>query len=178
MKIRFTALFAALLMLLCSCGEESGTPAFPAEPDMIVAGVEGDWVELRPGDEEYEKIFSAIVGRVEKSDYFGTLKLIVHDIETGEHVSEELRAKETFVEFIYDEPAPQSFLMAKAGRTYETKEITVQRIFFSLRGKDHDCIFIGKDAEYKSATTLGYLEDDTSLITFVREMLDQAVPVN
>lgn len=176
MNLKFKCIIVLLLavLMLCSCDKEDvGAPYFPAVPDKIVVGVKGEEVELLPGDEAFDEVMSALRERTEKSETFGTLNLAAEDPQTGKHMSYELRESETFVELVYDEAAPQSFRMSQAFGRVAVEEIDAQRLFFSLTGQYHDCIFIGKDAEYESWTTLGSLADDTDLITYVGELVAQ-----
>lgn len=187
MKIKcFTARFAIMLValtaILCSCGknqtsgynESSSAPEFPVAPDKIIIGVKGEEAELTPEDEAFDKIMSKIRERKEKDDGFDALRLAVHDPETGEHKSRGLKKSETFVEFIYDECKPQKFNKAEPYGETSDWEIDVQRIFFSLSGEYHNCFFIGSDADYKTAATLGILADDTSLVVYVRDLVEHA----
>lgn len=186
MKIKcFTARFAiplvALTAILCSCGknqtsgdnEPSSAPEFPVAPDKIIIGVKGEESELTPEDEAFDKIMSKIRERKEKDDRFDAMLLDAYDPYTGEHLSRELKKSETFVEFIYNECRSQKFNKVEPYGEKSDWEIDVQRIFFSLSGEYHDCFFIGSDADYKTATTLGMLADDTSLVVYVRDLVEQ-----
>lgn len=176
MNLKFKCVIVLLLavLMLCACGKEDvGAPYFPAVPDKIVVGVKGEEIELLPGDEAFDEVMSALRERTEKSGTFDTLLLDAEDPQTGKHMSYELRESEIFVELVYDEAAPQSFPMSQAFGRVEVEEIDVQRLFFSLTGDYHECIFVGKDAEYESWATLGSLPDDTDLITYVSDLVAQ-----
>lgn len=172
-RIAAAFVLALLVISLFSCGTKAGAPYFPAVPDKIVVGVKGEEVELLPGDKAFDEVVSALRGREDKAEGFDTLLLLAEDPQTGKHMSYELRESETFVELVYDEVAPQTFHMAQAGGGVANEEIDVQRLFFSLTGEYHECIFIGKDAEYESWATLGSLPDDTDLITCVGDLVMQ-----
>lgn len=149
-----------------------GTPEFPKTPDKIVVGYDGQEKEILSGSDEFDRIVSGIGEREDKSGAFGTLNLLAKGLD-GLHLSYEIRERETFVEFVYTEAAPQGFKMAQAGGESEIKDIDVKKIFFPLSGSYHDIIFIGNDAEYDSYTSLGPLTDNTSLTTYVRELFKE-----
>ena len=175
---RIMCLCVAFVFVFCSCGTKGkDTPKtkseFPVNPDILILGNGGNEVEFMSDDKEYSEIISLIKERTEKSDGFAVASLDAYDFESGEHMSRELRKNETFVEFVYNECKPQSFAMSKAGGGIEVEEFDVRRIFFSLTRDYHDCFFIGEDDDYKNSTTLGPLVDNTTLITYVRDLVAQ-----
>lgn len=171
---RIVLLFTCILLLsFCSCNAsvtESKVPAFPKTPDSMIVGSNGCEFEFLPNSEEFNKIYTYICGRVENSSSFDALRLGAYD-EDGNHMSYEMRKSETFVEFIYNEGSGQVFLMDTEGGGVTNEERTVQKVFFPLSGERHNNFFVANDSEYKKSVTLGILTDDTSLITYVRELV-------
>lgn len=163
-----------MILVLSSCGakeaDNTTTPDFPVDPDKILIGADGYEKEVLPESEEYNKIIALIKERVNKSEELGKMLLDAHDPDSGKHLSCELRESEVFVEFIYNECTPQKFGALRSGDE-KAEEINVHRIFFSLTRTYHDCFFIGKDADYKEAITIGPLADNTELITYVRDLV-------
>lgn len=159
-------------MLFCSCEktDESKTD-FPITPDRIIIGADGVELELLPDSKKFDKVYSGICGRVEESDGFLTASLYAYDPITKKHLSEDVRENEVFVEFVYNESSTQTYSKAEPYGETSTKEITVQKLFFPLSGEYKELFFISKDAEYKEAATPGFLPDDTSLATYVRELV-------
>lgn len=168
---RLLVLFVIVLLFLCSCGEKVGGPYFPAVPDKIVIGISGVESTVVPGDEEFDEIVVRIRDLVEKSGGLDTALLAAADPDSGKHLSYEVREREIFVEFIYNEPAEQSVTMIEANRKTSVKVMNIQRVFFPLSGQYKDCIFIGADAEYKSHTTIGPLVSKESLASYVAGLL-------
>lgn len=159
------------VFVLSSCGAKKPDNKFPAKPDKIIVGSGGAEKEIMPGDKAFDEIVSFVSERANKSEAFGTLRLAVHDSETDKHLSYELRKSETFVELIYDECRGQILNMSQSGGGSADEEVEIKRIFLSLTGQYHDCIFIGKDDEYTGDYTLGFLTDSTELITYVNELV-------
>lgn len=174
MKVKILLFLCIMILILSSCGAKEAdniaTPDFPVDPDKILVGADGYEKEILPESEEYNKIVALINERVNKSEKFGKMLLDAHDPDSEKHLSYELRESEVFVEFIYNESNPQNIGILKSGEE-KPEEINVNRIFFSLTRTYHDCFFIGKDAEYKDAITIGPLADNTELITYVRDLV-------
>ena len=174
MKVKVLICSLIMILILSSCGardaDNTTTPDFPVDPDKILVGADGYEKEISPESEEYNKILALIKERANKSEELGKMLLDAHDPDSGKHLSYELRESEVFVEFIYDECKSQNFDLLQSG-SVTTEEINVNRIFFSLTRTYHDCFFIGKDAEYKDAITIGPLADNTELITYVRDLV-------
>lgn len=177
MKIKcFICALLLFMMLLCSCAtKDTATEAhvFPTVPDRIIVGANGNEIELSPDDQAFDKVVSSIRERAKNSAKLDVLPLDAYDPESDKHLSYALRQRETFVEFIYNECKPQSFLMCQSGGGSATEDIEVQKLFFSLSGQHHKHVFIGQDADYEKHTTLGTLADKTDFITYVRDFVAQ-----
>ena len=172
-RIIFLVLILIIPLIFCSCNAEETVDAkvFPATPDKIVIGQDGVERELLPGSTEFDNIISALSERVEDSGRIDNVLLDAFDRESGEHMSFSLRKSETFIELIYNESNPQSFTMFGEGGATVFKKLELTRAFFPLTNTEHDMFFISTDAEYKDSATIGFLVDDTSLITTVRDLL-------
>ena len=179
MKIKVLSCLIAVLFLLCSCGtgsatvEDEGIPAFPEAPDKIIVGVDGGEKELAFGEEAFEKIMSGIKKRADTSTSYGALLLAAHDPETGKHISNYLRTEEVFVEFVYNEVTVQSFLMGQTGGESAPENKDVIRIFFPLTGEYHNDFFVSEDPDYNQSASLGFLSDNSDLITYVRGLFSE-----
>ena len=174
MTLKIKSLICLLMLailVLTSCGAKEPDNTFPVKPDRIIVGTGGTEKEILPGDKSFDKIVSFVRERTDKSEAFGVLLLEAYDLDTGKHMSYELRESQTFVELIYDECKGQIFNMSQSGGGSAEEEKEIKRIFLSLTGDYHDCIFIGKDDNYESSATLGLLTDNTELITYVSELV-------
>ena len=170
-KVSFILSFILITVLLLSCGEKIGGPYFPAVPDKIVIGISGVESTVVPGDEAFDEIVSRVRKLVEMSGGLDTAKLYAEDPETGKHLSYDVRESEIFVEFIYNAPAEQTFIMNEGyGKTYK-KAIDVARVFIPLGGNDKDLVFIGCDAKYENHTTLGELDSGESFASYIAGLL-------
>ena len=167
---RIFVLILTVMMVFCSCSKKDDS-AFPTTPDKIVVGADGVELELLPDSKEFDKVYSGICGRVEKSGGFQTASLYAYDPVTKKHLSEDLRESEAFIEFVYNESSTQTITKAEPYGETSTKEITVQKLFFPLGEEYYECFFIGNDAEYKSSSTFGILLEDTTLEAYVRELV-------
>ena len=177
MKAKFLAFLLVIsIFVLSSCGTDDITGQsvanFPLDPDKIIVGTNGAEKEYLPDDMEYNEIISLINERFIKSERFDRAALDAYDPDSGMHLSFDLRDRETFVEFVYNECTVQRLNMLQSGGSITTEEINVSRVFFSLTRDYHDCFFIGKDANYDTSETLGILADNTTLITYVNNLFD------
>lgn len=168
-------IFVLLVISSCKADGDGGADvdAFPALPDKIVIGSNGVETELFCDDEGYDKIMSYIAERVDESDGFTVALLIDHDLESGEHLSCELRESETFVELVYDECQTQNVPMNRSRGVIEAEEYSIKRIFFPLTREHHDSFFIGRDDAYKNSVTLGAIVDKTELVSYVSDLVAQ-----
>ena len=177
MKNRFLLFIVISVIVLSSCGSTendiSNTSDFPINPDKIIIGADGQQKEILPQDKAYSEIVSLITERIKKSDKLDSASLDDHDTDSGKHLSFELQKNETYVEFVYNECVLQKFDMLQNGGTVTAKAINVQCVFFSLTGEYHNCFFVGKDADYEDSITIGPLADNTTLITYIKEMLEK-----
>ncbi len=163
------------VLVLSSCGEKAvdsvTASQFPASPDKIVVGVNGDEKELVPDDKACDDIVAQINERISKSGGFSQAALDTLDHDSGKHLSFELRDSEAFVEYIYNEGAPQMIDMLQPGGVVVAEEINVHRVFFSLTRDYHDCFFVGEDSDYVKSATFGPLVDNTALITYINDLI-------
>ena len=183
MKIKIFSCLIATLLLLCSCGtgdakgETEGVPAFPVTPDKIVIGADGTEKELLPGDKAFDEVVAGIKQRAENTKDYGGMGVDAYDPVMG-HLSVELRESEVFVEYIYNEAKIQSFMMGQVGGGSALEDKEVSRIFFPLTGEYHRDMFVSGEAEYNNKTsTLGVLSDNTSLITYIRDLISTETAV-
>lgn len=185
-----TKLFAlgiALLLMLCACGPVSDgekVPApssdsvsntevdskedFPPSPDRIDVGVGGEKKELFPDSKEYTDVLEAIRGRVRKTN--GLYYYLSSSRRMEVALAPTLRNRETFAEFIYDEPRSIDIPLGIGYGEIEYEPTQAQRLFFPLTGEYHGDLFVGKDSRYTSGGILGTLTDDTSLITYINSL--------
>lgn len=183
MKIKIFSCLIALLLLLCSCGTDSvsteveGESSFFVSPDKIIIGANGEEKELLPGDKAFEDVLTGINARAESVEKFGAMLLAAYNYDIGKHLSAELREVEVFVEFIYNDVNMQSFMMVQSGGGSALEDKEVSRMFFALTGEYHKEFFVAKDADYKQSTTLGSLHDNTSLITYIRDLISTETAV-